>query len=84
MTQTFHVCPKVLPEGRTVYDVIAGPDDETGVVVITHSIAAVADDLALLLNRLATLYGADCTDRTARELTWDLLFRLDTLAPALA
>lgn len=81
MATLFHVLPTERPGEGRLYEVIAGPTDGPGVLVAAHPLANVADDLALLLNRLAERYGADGTDRTSRELTWDLLYRLDALAP---
>lgn len=83
VTKPFHVRRNLLPDNRTVYEVVAAPDGDTGVVIAVHALPCVADDLALLLNRITTIYRADCSNRTSRELTWDLLCRIDLLTPFL-
>lgn len=83
MTKIFHVRKRHLPGNETAYEVVAGPEGEPGVVIASHRLPCAADDLALLLNRITTIYCADCTGRTSKELTWDLLCRIDSLTPFL-
>lgn len=80
MTELFHVRRNVLSDSRVTYEVIAGPQDNGGILVASYPVAYVADDLAILLNRITELYCAECSDRISREATWDLLFRIDALA----
>lgn len=80
MDKIFRVRPNTLSDDSATYDVIAGSEGGAAVIASPPS-ANVADDLALALNRIAALYLATGSERAARQLTHDLLYRLDTLLP---